>query len=266
MSLPILTNPPRLVAGRRGFTLIELLIVVAIIALLLSILMPALHSARDSARRARCMANLHGIGVALMLYADDNKQQLPGYEIIGKHGFRIRPGNKLSMPIPGSSGMSPFPESWGLQAVLHTGTTPRILPSGVAIGTDTVKPMYFPFDSKAWLCPANPGPSDRTDWDEWGNGYAYRCNSGGGNPETLKRIYNIDYLGLSRARVNNPLVWDNFNLYPGDPGFNGPFDRYAVDRKFQQAPHKAAGHRGGPAQFWIAFYVGGHCEMNKFNR
>jgi len=58
---------------RRGFTLIELLVVVAIIALLVSILLPSLRQARELARRAVCMSNLHHIGVAQLMYAHDNR-------------------------------------------------------------------------------------------------------------------------------------------------------------------------------------------------
>ena len=58
-------------SGRRGFTLIELLVVVAIIALLLSILLPSLRQARELARRAVCMANLHHIGLANSFYLSE---------------------------------------------------------------------------------------------------------------------------------------------------------------------------------------------------
>lgn len=253
-------------AKRPGFTLIELLVVISIIALLLSILLPGFRNARDAVNRTHCMANLHAIGVSLMMYANDHHEQLPGYNTIGKHAFRIQTGSQLSLPVPGSKIRSPFPEAWGLQAVLQTGSSPRILPNGVAIGEDFTQPKYFPADSKAWLCPGNPGPSDRDDWEDWGNTYSYRCNSGGGDPQKLKKIYNLDYLALNKGGTNSPLIWDNFNLYPGDPGFNGPFERYTVDAKFQQPPHRSMGVQGGPTQLWIAFYVDGHCQMNGLNK
>jgi prepilin-type N-terminal cleavage/methylation domain-containing protein len=58
--------------GRRGFTLIELLVVVAIIALLIAILLPALSTAREQAKRTKCMANLKSIGVGYMAYMMEN--------------------------------------------------------------------------------------------------------------------------------------------------------------------------------------------------
>ena len=55
-----------------GFTLIELLVVIAIIAILAALLLPALSKAKEAAKSAQCISNLHQISLATKLYADDN--------------------------------------------------------------------------------------------------------------------------------------------------------------------------------------------------
>ena len=62
---------------RRAFTLIELLVVIAIIAILAALLMPALEKARESARRAGCLSNLHQISMGTTMYATDEDGWLP---------------------------------------------------------------------------------------------------------------------------------------------------------------------------------------------
>jgi prepilin-type processing-associated H-X9-DG protein len=57
--------------------LIELLVVIAIIAVLVSILLPALAGARESGRRAICVANLHQLAFGYLSYIDDTDGNLP---------------------------------------------------------------------------------------------------------------------------------------------------------------------------------------------
>jgi prepilin-type N-terminal cleavage/methylation domain-containing protein/prepilin-type processing-associated H-X9-DG protein len=63
--------------SRKGFTLIELLVVISIIALLASILLPSLSRAREMAKGASCLSNLHNIGISLHLYTQDNSGYFP---------------------------------------------------------------------------------------------------------------------------------------------------------------------------------------------
>lgn len=54
-----------------GFTLIELLVVISIIGTLACLLLPALASAKEQAKKAQCISNLHQLGVALQIYTED---------------------------------------------------------------------------------------------------------------------------------------------------------------------------------------------------
>lgn len=64
-----------------GFTLIELLVVIAVIAILASLLMPTIGRVKAKARDTQCLNNLKQLGVAVVLYADDNGNKLPKAEL-----------------------------------------------------------------------------------------------------------------------------------------------------------------------------------------
>ena len=64
---------------RKAFTLIELLVVVAIISLLVSILIPSLVMAKDLAKRAVCISNLHNMGNLFHAYTSEGDGTVPLY-------------------------------------------------------------------------------------------------------------------------------------------------------------------------------------------
>ncbi len=56
---------------RHGFTLVEMLIVIAVIGILTGMLVPSLSRAKENARRAECVSNLHQLQAAATSYASD---------------------------------------------------------------------------------------------------------------------------------------------------------------------------------------------------
>jgi prepilin-type N-terminal cleavage/methylation domain-containing protein len=76
MKLP---SPPRSRTGKCfGFSLMELLISIAIVALLAALILPTTAKMRQAALSAGCVSNLHTLGNAILLYASDHDNTLPG--------------------------------------------------------------------------------------------------------------------------------------------------------------------------------------------
>ena len=65
-------NYPR----HRFYTLVEMLVIISVIVILAALLFPGIRSARESARRAQCMANQKNLGVYVSQYAQNNNQKI----------------------------------------------------------------------------------------------------------------------------------------------------------------------------------------------
>jgi prepilin-type N-terminal cleavage/methylation domain-containing protein len=93
---------PSNVNGERhaGFTLIELLVVIAILSLLIAILLPALNQVKIQAHRAACAGNLHQVGMAIHMYAEDFGDTIPygpaGRPVTGSNFYTVT-GNVTSL-------------------------------------------------------------------------------------------------------------------------------------------------------------------------
>lgn len=136
-----------------AFTLIELLVVIAILSLLISLTLPALGTARESSRRAKCLANLRGIGVGLAVYLNDSKGLLP----------EVRPLHSSSAPTHTNSEEND-PSLLDLLADYVDAPTPRKGDDGLYIVADPYK------------CPSDIGKDSETGdavWRTDGTSYEY---------------------------------------------------------------------------------------------
>jgi len=59
--------------GRRGLTLVEILVVIAIIGVAVALLLPAVQTAREAARRGRCINNQKQLALGIQLFHDARK-------------------------------------------------------------------------------------------------------------------------------------------------------------------------------------------------
>jgi prepilin-type N-terminal cleavage/methylation domain-containing protein len=141
----------------KGFTLIELLVVIAIIAILAALLLPALSSAKERAKRAKCISNLRQFGISHTLYANDNRSVVLETRETG--GTYRHPATVTMRNVPGYS-------YYTLEALggYIPGVNPT--PTGADVGG-------------IWWCPSPPAPipadvaSVIHDWGWFNSAYSY---------------------------------------------------------------------------------------------
>jgi prepilin-type N-terminal cleavage/methylation domain-containing protein len=108
-----------------GFSLIELLVVIGIITILIAVLLPATQIVRVHAQTAQCAAQLHQVGLALHMYANNNGGWLPAWSDTWQT-WEAGPDGGLMTEGP----------AWTVELIPYVGSP----------------------DSAVYNCPAYPGP------------------------------------------------------------------------------------------------------------
>ncbi|HLO42627.1 MAG TPA: type II secretion system protein [Phycisphaerales bacterium] len=164
--------------NRRAFTLIELLVVIAIIALLMSIMLPTLGKTRETGRTAVCLSNMRTLAQGWDMYADANKDVMPGGRMVNLSGGKSNPKNWYDV----GTGMK-FRPSWIATIGTYVGVYPFSDPAPAS------DPLYNrqDYDNKVFQCPVTPTWADERN-----------------------HCYGYNYLFLGNARQTN----GKFNNYP----------------------------------------------------
>lgn len=162
--------------------MIDLLVSLVIVAILMSLLLPAISMVRESARKVICSSNLRQVGLAINLYAEDNKAFLPDSVFLpappSQYTYSTGSPDQMDMVLLNKEIAAELDQRWDGLGLL-------------------IQKEYLAAPN-TFYCPSHHGnfmfEDAQTDWanaeasDEIIINYLYR----GMGPDNRRRIYRID--------------------------------------------------------------------------
>jgi prepilin-type N-terminal cleavage/methylation domain-containing protein len=186
--------------SHKGFSLIELLVVIGIIGVLLAILLPALEKSREQANNLRCAANLNQIGVAMLIYSNDNHGQFP--RTVYDPAAPLCVGTNAAAPDPfGVGGPQPNDVSAAVFLLLRAKAVPAKL-------------FNEPYDDEVNDVPEpSTNPGSRSNFTDYQHNLGYSF----ANPYPNAAAVSAGYQLTNKINSGFAIAAD---LNPGTPGVN----------------------------------------------